>query len=95
MTSWPWLAAGRWVWDWDQPTGLPVVPPDVMRATFLQALSIAQGTREDRLNDRHDGITSQSALRVSESYSSELIDILCLRARTLMRRFRLRTGRIV
>lgn len=81
-------------WDWDEGTNAAVVPEQVLKACFLQAASIAAGNRADRLDDRHDGVASQSAGGLSESYGGAM-PALCRRAHLLMRTYYLRTGRIV
>ena len=86
---------GCGVWDWRLGDNAPVVPPAVKRACWLQALSIAQGSREERLSDRHDGVSGQSAGGMSEQYAPGEMNVLCPRAWTLLKRYRLRTGRLV
>ena len=90
----PGSAAGSGVWDWDDDTAAAIVPEAVLMATWLQALSIAQGERDARQDARHDGVASQSAGGVSESYSGPQ-EILCRRAAVMLRRYRLKSGRIV
>ena len=84
------------IWDYDDDAGEAVVPEAVKRATALQAMSLAAGVREARLDDRHDGVTGTSAGGVSETYDAgRPAEILCRRAWQLLRRYRLRSGKIV
>lgn len=84
------------VWDFDDDENEAVVPDAVKKATFLQALSIADGSRDPRADDRHDGVSGQSAGGVSESYDTDRpMRILCRRAHLLMKRYALKTGKIV
>ncbi|HUX16912.1 MAG TPA: DnaT-like ssDNA-binding protein [Phycisphaerae bacterium] len=85
---------GAGVWDWDSEANEAVVPEAVKRAAYLQAASIAEGDREARLADRHDGLAAQGAGGMSESYGGPG-NVLCLRAWTLLRKYRLRSGPIV
>jgi hypothetical protein len=87
---------GGTVWDWDSEANAAVVPEAVERATWLQALSLLDPARAARLDDRHDGVASQSAGGASESYDpARGASPLCRRAWELLGRYRLRTGRIV
>ncbi len=84
------------VWDWDADANAAVVPERVERATWQQALSLLDPTRTGRLDDRHDGVASQSAAGQAESYDpARPAHVLCRRAWELLSRYRLRTGRIV
>ncbi len=83
------------VWDFDEDENEAVVPDAVKKATFLQSLSIADGSRDHRADDRHDGVTGQSAGGVSENYEDQPMRILCRRAHLLLKRYYLKTGKIV
>lgn len=85
------------IWDYDEYDGLAVVPTEVRLACFYQALSILRdgSTRDERLRDKHDGVAAQSAGGVSESYAPGESEILCLEAARLVRKYTIRSARIV
>lgn len=85
---------GAVVWDWDASENAAVVPQDVLLATLYQADSILAGDREERLDARHDGVASQSADGLSESFAGEA-PVLCRRAHRLMEQYRLRSGELL
>jgi hypothetical protein len=81
------------VWDLDE-FGVAIVPERVYRAVLLQADSILAGRRNDRMDARHDGVSSQSADGLSEAYSGPA-EVLCRAAAEVMRVYRLRTGQLL
>lgn len=85
------------VWDYDDDAAVAIVPADVKLACFLQALSILRDgpSRDERLRDRHDGVTGQSGGGFSESYVAGQADILCLEAQRLMEKYLIHSARIV
>lgn len=87
------------VWDWDAAAAAPVVPPGVKLATLFQADSILAGDREPRIGAQHDGVVYQLTGTLAESYKSTtgpgVNTGLCRRAWVLMRRYRLRGGRLI
>jgi hypothetical protein len=86
------------VWDWDDDADAAVVPEDVRRATLYQADSILAGEREARIAAQHDGVVYELTGGLAESYKSTagpgVPTGLCRRAWLLMRRYRLRSGRL-
>jgi hypothetical protein len=88
--------AGMEIWDYDWTNNVPVVPPDVLAAVVYQANSILLGDRDGRQDAIHDGVASQGAEGVQESYRDPRENrqsFLCRRAFMLMARYRLMTGR--
>ena len=69
------------------------VPDAVLKAAYLQAASIAEGARAGRSDDRHDGVASESAAGVSESYTGKP-KVLCRRAHLLLKKWYLRSARL-
>jgi hypothetical protein len=86
------------VWDWDSATNQPVVPRDVKLAVLFQADSLLANTREPRLSAQHDGVVYQLTGTLAESYKqtpgSGVRTGLCRRAWVMLRKYRLRGGRI-
>lgn len=84
------------IWDWDSTNNVAVVPPPVLQATLYQADSILDGSREQRLADQHDGLSSQGAAGVTEAYKGgDGLDTgLARRAFNLMIQYQVRTGRL-
>jgi hypothetical protein len=105
----PYLAAppyGTWptlVWDWDPTTNTAVVPDQVKLAECLQAESILAGDREERLQAIADGVVSQQVGSLAESYAggrngaaaATEASPLCERAKRIMQKYRLRSGRLL
>jgi hypothetical protein len=87
------------VWDWDDAVAGPVVPREVRLAVLLQADSVLDGSREARLDAQHDGVVYDLTGTLAESYKLNtgpgVTTGLCRRAWTLMRRYRLRSGRLL
>jgi hypothetical protein len=80
------------VWDLDA-AGNAVVPGWVKRAHLLQACSLAKGGRSKRLQAIADGLVSQSAGGVSESYRADAAPSpLCVDAARIMNQYRLKQG---
>jgi hypothetical protein len=87
---------GGYIRDWDRDSGAEIVPAEVKRACFLEALSLASDpARAARLNDRHDGVASQSQGGVSESYTAIRPAPLCRRADALVKKWYLRGASLV
>ena len=78
--------------------GASTVPDDVLRATVYQADAILAGTREPRLSAQHDGVVYELTGQLAESYKSTpgvgVRTGLCRRAWMLIRKYRLRSGRL-
>jgi len=74
----------------------PVAPEPVKFACFLQALDLLKNPcRQNRQEDRHDGVTAQSAAGVSESYDTSLAArVVCLKAHNILTPYLLKGGRI-
>src|SRR5436189_193966 len=92
----PGLAAYRAADDAEK--AVAIVPADVRRATLYQADSILAGEREPRIAAQHDGVVYELTGGLAESYKSTqgrgVPTGLCRRAWMLMRRYRLRSGRL-
>jgi hypothetical protein len=86
------------VWDWDAGANAPVVPPDVLSAVVLQAVSIISGNREARLGAQHDGVVYDQTGSVAESYKQTegpgVGTGLCRGAWVLLRKYRLKSGKL-
>jgi hypothetical protein len=95
----PSLPGAAFVWDWDDALGDAVVPWDVKLATLLHADSILDGSRDARLDLQHDGVVYDQSGSVAESYRKNtapgLPTGLCRRAWVLMRRYRIKSGRLL
>jgi hypothetical protein len=87
------------IWDWDADTSTAIVPDDVLRATLYQADAILAGARQPRIDAQHDGVVYELTGGLAESYKATpgqgVRTGLCHHAWLLMRRFRLRSGRLV
>jgi hypothetical protein len=87
------------VWDWDSETNEPVVPGDVLLAVLLQADTIIAGTREGRLAAQHDGVVYDQTGSVAESYKQTegpgVTTGLCRAAYMLLRKYRLKSGKLL
>jgi len=90
------MASGQ-IWDLDPVTHLVIVPLRVKMACFYQAMEILRDPiRRDRLRDRDQGVTAQSAGRgVSENYDpARAIHHVCMEARLQLAPFLLKSGRL-
>ena len=87
------------VWDWDDDANEAIVPGDVLVAVLLQADSILAGEREARLSAQHDGVVYDQTGSVAESYKQTegpgVTTGLCRAAWVLVRRYRLKSGRVL
>jgi hypothetical protein len=86
------------VWDWNATTQTPVVPPRVLQAVIYQADWILNGTGEERASEQHAGVTSQQVAGAMEAYDLKhrgADSSLGRRAWNLLRKYELRTGRMV
>lgn len=87
------------IWDWDSAGAAAVTPMDVRRAVLHQADSILDGSRSDRIDRQHDGVVYDLTGTLAESYKSTsgpgVATGLCRAAYVLMRKYRLRSGRLV
>ena|SRR5688500_11416724 len=88
------------VWDWDELTSEAVVPDDVRIAVLYQADANLAGTREARLAAQHDGVVYDlDAAGDAESYKRTtgpgVTTGLCRAAWMLMRKYRLRSGKLL
>lgn len=84
------------VWDWDDTNKVGVVPPAVKLAHLLQMCDLAAGDRQERLQAIADGLASQAVGSLSETYRPDAVPAaLCARAHAIMRRYRLRQGRML
>ena len=87
------------VWDWDADANEPAVPDDVLLAVLVQADTILVGDREPRLGAQHDGVVYNQAGSVAESYKQTegpgVTTGLCRAAWVLLRKYRLKGGRIL
>lgn len=95
---------GATVWDWDSDAGQAIVPADVQRACLYQAEAILAGSIDKVLDDQSLGIASQSVGSISVSYRDPaqvaaaiglVSSGLCRRAAMLMKKYALRSGRIL
>ena len=82
------------IWDWDDDAGEAVVPDDVLVACVYQANSLLDGDRAERLDAQHDQVASHGADGLQESYSGAA-SVLCRRAHLFMRKYQLKTGRLI
>jgi len=96
--------AGEWgqstprtVWDWDEANQTAVVPADVLAATLWQANWILGGWGVERLDEQHQGVKSQQAAGVGESYgeSHGARTGLCRRAWHLLKKYELVSGQLL
>lgn len=88
---------GRFV-DADPETGEAVVPTAVLRAVLVEADAILAGDGHNARRQERDGLTTQSvggALEVIKSGSGSEGPALTVRARDLVRPYRLTTGNII
>ena len=87
------------VWDWDAGNNVPVEPDDVLLAVLVQADAILVNDREPRLSAQHDGVVYNQAGSVAESYKQTegpgVTTGLCRAAWVLMRKYRLKSGRML
>jgi hypothetical protein len=84
--------------DRDQSTGLAIVPEAVKLACLRQADAILAGDAERTKAEARIGLTSQSTGERAEAYASPSAwaeAMLCVYARSLLQRFRIRTGRVL
>ena len=90
---------GSGVWDWDPGLNAAVVPEDVLLAVVLQADANLAGDREARLAAQHDGVVYDLTGSVAESYKQTegpgVATGLCRPAWVLLRKYRLRSGRVL
>jgi hypothetical protein len=95
----PSLPGAAIVWDWDDATTAAVVPWDVKLAALLQADSVLDGSRNARLEAQHDGVVYDQSGSIAESYRRNtgpgVPTGLCRRAWVLVRRYRLKGGRLL
>ena len=86
------------VWDWDTGASAAVTPEDVELAVLFQAEAILAGERESRISAQHDGIVYDQIGSVAESYKQTqgpgVTTGLCRAAWVLMRKYRLKSGRM-
>jgi len=96
-SQWPEGKATRsyTVWDLDDDDEA-IVPLAVEFAVFLQALSLlAEPSRRERLRDRHQGITVQSAAGFFETYQQgKAVSPVCFEALQQLRPYLLKSGRM-
>jgi hypothetical protein len=87
------------VWDWDSDANEAVVPEDVLLAVLMQADAILAGDREPRLAAQHDGVVYDQTGSVAESYKQTegpgVTSGLCRTAWMLLRKYRLRSGKLI
>lgn len=87
------------VWDWDSEADEAVVPGDVLLAVVLQADAILAGDREPRLAAQHDGVVYDQTGSVAESYKQTegpgVTSGLCREAWMLLRKFRIKSGKLL
>ena len=87
------------VWDWDASLNEAVVPEDVRLAVVLQADAILAGEREPRLAAQHDGVVYDLTGSIAESYKYTqgpgVSTGLCRAAWVLLRRYRLKSGKVL
>lgn len=87
------------VWDWDTSANVAVVPEDVLVAVLLQADAVLAGTREPRLAAQHDGVVYDQTGSVAESYKLTegpgVTTGLCRGAWVLLRKYRLKSGKVL
>lgn len=89
-------AAGE-VWDWDADQDAAIVPADVLLAHLYQSDWILSGGPAS-LDAAHRGLVSQTTGRLSETYDTAAPAAatgLCRRAWQLLKKYRLRSGRIL
>ena len=87
------------VWDWDAALNAPAVPEDVLLPVVIQADANLAGEREPRLAAQHDGVVYDQTGSVAESYKQTegpgVTTGLCRAAWVLLRKYRLKSGRIL
>lgn len=87
------------VWDWDAGGNEAVVPDDVLLAVLLQADAIVAGEREPRISAQHDGVVYDQTGSVAESYKRNegpgVKTGLCRGAWVLLRKYRLKSGKLL
>lgn len=87
------------VWDWDASLNEAVAPEDVLLAVVLQADANLAGEREPRLSAQHDGVVYDLTGSVAESYKYTqgpgVSTGLCRAAWVLLRKYRLKSGKIL
>lgn len=88
------------VWDWDSATNQPIVPQVVKLACLYEANDILDGRRDEVRKAIDAGITGESAGGMSTQYRAAFAgqaspDALCTEAAGLLRRFKLKTGRLL
>ncbi len=83
----------------DPTSVVPVVPRNVKLAEFFEANSLLDGQRAAAVAAQHDGLTGQEIGTAKETYraavTSNGVPLLCLDADRLVRRYVLRSGRIL
>lgn len=87
------------VWDWDAERNAATVPDDVLLAVVVQADANLAGEREPRLSAQHDGVVYDLTGSVAESYKQTegpgVATGLCRPAWMLLRKYRLKSGRVL
>lgn len=87
------------VWDWDTDASEAIVPAAILRAVCFEADSILASDRNRLAQAIHDGLASQSVGGMSESYRGDFgpngLPVLCRDADVLVRKYTLRSGRIL
>jgi hypothetical protein len=87
------------VWDWDDAAQVAIVPEDVLLAVLLQADTVLAGDREARLASQHDGVVYDQTGSLAESYKQTegpgVTTGLCRAAWVLLRKYRLKSGRML
>jgi hypothetical protein len=90
---------GARIIDWDSEANQAVVPPNVKLATLLQAEEVLTSGRLDRLSKVHQGIVYDQTAGMAESFKgggeAGLRTMLSIRAYQIMRRYALRSGRLL
>lgn len=87
------------VWDWDTNANQAVVPPAVLAAVLVQADANLSGARDARLAAQHDGVVYDQTGSVAESYkltkAPGVTTGLCRTAWVLLRKYRLKSGKLL
>ncbi len=92
------LMQGGLVWDWDAVNNVAVVPPEVLMAVLYQAAWLLNPKYAARLENIRSGLAAQAIGTGSETLQKpgELdSEGLCDRATRYLKRFRLRSGRML
>jgi hypothetical protein len=95
-------STGAQIWDWDDDANAAVVPDRVKRAVLYEANAIIDGSRDEILDAIANGLASQSAGGLSESYRNPAdqggaggVPTLCRDAERISRSYQLRSGRVL